>query len=44
MDTIVQDLRYGVRMMRRSPAVALVAIVSLGLGIGGAAAVFGPPT
>ena len=44
MDTIVQDLRYGVRMMRRSPAVPLVAIVSLGLGIGGAAAVFGPPT
>ena len=41
LDTIVQDLRYGVRMMRRSPAVALVAIVSLGLGIGGAAAVFG---
>jgi predicted permease len=41
MDTILQDLRYGARMMRRSPAVALVAIVSLGLGIGGAAAVFG---
>ena len=28
-------------MMRRSPAVAVVAILSLGLGIGGAAAVFG---
>jgi hypothetical protein len=28
-------------MMRRFPAVALVAILSLGLGIGGAAAVFG---
>ena len=41
LDTVVQDLRYGARMMRRSPAVALVAIVSLGLGIGGAAAVFG---
>jgi predicted permease len=41
LDTILQDLRYGLRMMRRSPAVALVAIVSLGLGIGGAAAVFG---
>src|SRR5262245_23945582 len=41
METILQDLRYGLRMMRRSPAVALVAIVSLGLGIGGAAAVFG---
>ena len=41
LDTVLQDLRYGVRMMRRSPAIALVAIVSLGLGIGGAAAVFG---
>ena len=41
LDTIVQDLRYGARMMRRSPAVSLVAILSLGLGIGGAAAVFG---
>ena len=41
VDTVLQDLRYGARMMRRSPAVALIAIVSLGLGIGGAAAVFG---
>ncbi len=41
LDTVLQDLRYGARMMRRSPAVALIAIVSLGLGIGGAAAVFG---
>ena len=41
MDTILQDLRYGIRMVRRSPAVAVVAILSLGLGIGGAAAVFG---
>ena len=41
LDTVLQDLRYGARMMRRSPAVSLIAIVSLGLGIGGAAAVFG---
>ena len=41
METILQDLRYGIRMMRRSPAVAVAAILSLGLGIGGAAAVFG---
>ena len=38
---MMHDLRYGLRMMRRSPAVALVAIISLGLGIGAAAAVFG---
>ncbi len=41
VETVVQDLRYGLRMMRRSPAVAVVAVLSLGLGIGGAAAVFG---
>jgi hypothetical protein len=41
MESILQDLRYGARMMRRSPAVSLVAVLSLGLGIGGTAAVFG---
>jgi len=41
MEAIARDLRYGIRLIRRSPAVALVAILSLGLGIGGAAAVFG---
>jgi predicted permease len=40
-DTVVQDLRYGARMIRRSPAVAAIAVISLGLGIGSAAAVFG---
>ena len=41
LDTVIQDVRYGARMMRRSAAVSLIAVVSLGLGIGGAAAVFG---
>lgn len=41
LDSVLHDLRYGARMMRRSSAVSLVAILSLGLGIGGAAAVFG---
>ena len=40
LDTVVQDARYGVRMLRRSPLVALVAIVSLAIGIGATAAVF----
>lgn len=40
LDSIVQDLRYGARVLRRSPAFAVVAVVSLGLGIGAAAAVF----
>jgi predicted permease len=34
------DLRYGSRLLRRSPGFASVAVLSLGLGIGGATAVF----
>src|SRR3954453_10166883 len=34
------DLRYGARLLWRSPGFASVAVLSLGLGIGGATAVF----
>jgi len=37
---IFQDVRFGVRLLRRSPVFTSVAIGSLALGIGGAAAVF----
>ena len=40
MATIVEDLRYAIRALRRSPAFALVAILSLALGIGAASALF----
>ena len=40
IDSIGQDVRYGLRMLRRSPAFALAAIGSLALGIGASAAVF----
>ena len=36
----LQDFRFGVRLLRRSPVFTTVAVSSLALGIGGAAAVF----
>ena len=38
--TTVQDVRYAMRMLRRSPAFALVAILTLTVGIGGTVAIF----
>ena len=37
---LFNDLRYGARLLRRSPVFTTVAALSLALGIGGAAAVF----